>query len=57
VILIRNGLTNRDVAQRLSSSGRTVENHLYKALAQTGTTSRDQLAGLMSGAPNAVPPS
>jgi len=57
VMLIRNGLTNRDVAQRLSLSVRTVENHIYRAMAKTGTTSRDQLAGLMPGAPNAVPPS
>ena len=54
---VRNGLTNRDVAQRLSLSVRTVENHIYKAMAKTETTSRDQLAGPMPGAPNAVPPS
>ena len=46
-----------DAAQRLSLSVRTVENHIYKAMAKTATTSRDQLAGLMPGAPNAVPPS
>ncbi|WP_255506291.1 LuxR C-terminal-related transcriptional regulator [Mycobacterium sp. AZCC_0083] len=37
-MLIRNGLTNRAVAQRLSLSVRTVENHIYKAMAKTGTT-------------------
>jgi hypothetical protein len=36
VMLIRNGLTDRDVAQRLSLSVRTVENHIYKAMAKTG---------------------
>jgi DNA-binding CsgD family transcriptional regulator len=57
VMLIRNGLSNRDVAQRLSLSVRTVENHIHEAMAKTGTISRDRLAGLMPGAPNAVPPS
>jgi len=57
VMLIRNGLTNRDVAQRLPLSVRTVENHIYKAMAETGTISREQLSGLMPAAPNAVPPS
>jgi DNA-binding NarL/FixJ family response regulator len=36
VMLIRNGLANRDVAQRLSLSVRTVENHIYKAMARRG---------------------
>lgn len=57
VMLIRNGLTNRGVAQRLSLSVRTAESHIYKAMAKTGTTSRERLSGLMPGAPNAVPPS
>ncbi|MCU1694619.1 MAG: response regulator containing a CheY-like receiver domain and an DNA-binding domain [Mycobacterium sp.] len=37
VMLIRNGLTNRDAAQRLSLSVRTVENHIYKAMDKTGS--------------------
>jgi DNA-binding NarL/FixJ family response regulator len=36
VMPIRNGLTDHDAAQRLSLSVRTVENHIYKAMAKTG---------------------
>jgi DNA-binding CsgD family transcriptional regulator len=46
-ILIGQGLTNREVAQRLTLSIRTVESHLYRAMAKTGTTSRDEFARLL----------
>jgi DNA-binding CsgD family transcriptional regulator len=48
VLLIGQGLTNRDVADRLTVSVRTVEGHVYKAMTKTGTTSREELAALLS---------
>jgi len=47
VALIAEGLTNRDVADRLCLSVRTVEGHIYRAMARTGTASREELAGLL----------
>jgi DNA-binding CsgD family transcriptional regulator len=46
-MLIGEGSSNREVAARLTLSLRTVENHIYKAMAKTGTTSRDELANLL----------
>jgi DNA-binding CsgD family transcriptional regulator len=46
-MLIGEGLGNREIAARLTLSLRTVENHIYKAMAKTGTTSRDELANLL----------
>jgi len=47
VMLIAVGLSNRAVAERLSLSPRTVESHIYRAMAKTGTTTRDELANLL----------
>ena len=47
VMLIGDGLSNRAVAARLTLSVRTVEGHIYRAMAKTGTTSRDELAALL----------
>jgi DNA-binding CsgD family transcriptional regulator len=47
VMLIGKGLSNRAVAERLTLSVRTVESHIYRAMAKTGTTSRDELAALI----------
>src|SRR5882757_3935779 len=47
VMLIGQGLSNRDIATRLTLSVRTVESHIYKAMAKTGTSNRDELAGLL----------
>jgi DNA-binding CsgD family transcriptional regulator len=47
VMLIADGLSNREIAERLSLSVRTVESHIYRAMAKTGTTSRDELANLL----------
>ena len=46
-MLICQGLSNRAVAQRLTLSIRTVEGHIYRAMAKTGTASRDDLATLL----------
>lgn len=48
VLLIGQGLSNRDVAERLTLSTRTVEGHIYRAMSKTGTTSREELAALLS---------
>ena len=47
VMLIGEGLSNRAVAERLTLSVRTVESHIYRAMARTGITSRDELAALL----------
>jgi len=47
VMLIGEGLSNRAVAERLTVSVRTVETHIYRAMAKTSATSRDQLAALI----------
>jgi DNA-binding CsgD family transcriptional regulator len=49
VMLIGEGLSSREVAERLTLSVRTVESHIYRAMAKTGTTSRDELAALIPG--------
>jgi DNA-binding CsgD family transcriptional regulator len=47
LMLIREGLSNRAVAERLTVSVRTVESHIYRAMLRTGTTSRDELVALV----------
>jgi DNA-binding CsgD family transcriptional regulator len=48
VMLIGEGLSSREIAERLTLSVRTVEGHVYRAMLKTGTTSRDELAALLS---------
>ena len=47
VMLIGEGLSNREVAERLTLSIRTVESHIYRAMLKTGTTSRNELGALL----------
>ncbi|MCW2630833.1 LuxR C-terminal-related transcriptional regulator [Mycobacterium sp.] len=50
--LVAAGLNNRDIADRLTVSVRTVEGHLYRACTKCDCTDRDQLAALIrSGQP------
>jgi DNA-binding NarL/FixJ family response regulator len=49
VTLAASGLSNRQIAQRLVISVRTVENHLYRASTKLGTTDRAELATLLHG--------
>ena len=46
-LLVVQGLSNRDVAERLTLSVRTVEGHIYKAMTKTGTATREELAALL----------
>lgn len=54
-MLLGDGLSTRAVADRLFLSVRTVESHIYKAMAKTGTGSRDELAALLPRARKQTP--
>jgi len=47
VMLLGEGLSSPAIAERLTLSRRTVEGHIYRAMAKTGTSSREELAGLL----------
>jgi DNA-binding NarL/FixJ family response regulator len=49
VTLAAGGLSNRQIANRLVVSVRTVEGHLYRACAKLGTSDRTELAALIFG--------
>ncbi|RZL85278.1 MAG: LuxR family transcriptional regulator [Rhodococcus sp. (in: high G+C Gram-positive bacteria)] len=49
VRLATQGLTNRDIAQRLVLSVRTVEGHLYRASQRAGVTNREDLVAILGG--------
>ena len=46
--LLGRKLSTPAIADRLRLSRRTVENHIYRAMAKTGVANRDELASLMS---------
>lgn len=48
-VLAARGLSNRQIAQQLMISVRTVENHLYRACTKLGTSDRAALASLLHG--------
>jgi DNA-binding NarL/FixJ family response regulator len=45
--LLSRGLSNRDVAEAMSLSVRTVEGHIYQASTKAGVTSRSELSALV----------
>ncbi|MEU0507603.1 helix-turn-helix transcriptional regulator [Amycolatopsis sp. NPDC006125] len=47
VTLAAHGLSNREIADRLVVSVRTVEGHLYRAGAKLGVTERKAFAALL----------
>jgi len=49
--LIRDGLTNKQIAETLTMSVRTVEGHIYRACAKLGLAARGDLASLVAGQP------
>jgi DNA-binding CsgD family transcriptional regulator len=49
ITLASQGLSNRDIAERLGVSVRTVEGHLYRACAKLGTSDRSTFAALLHG--------
>jgi DNA-binding NarL/FixJ family response regulator len=48
------GLSNREIAQALFVTPRTVEMHLSNAFRKLGVSSRTQLPAAMAGEPQAV---
>ncbi|MGH3563913.1 MAG: helix-turn-helix transcriptional regulator, partial [Mycobacterium sp.] len=48
-MMVVGGLSNRQVADRLSVSVRTVDGHLYRIFAKLGIERRDQLVSLVNG--------
>ena len=49
VALAATGLSNREIAERLVVSLRTIEGHLYRAGAKLGTSDRSRFAALLRG--------
>lgn len=47
-VLVAEGMSNREIAERLTLSVRTVEGHLYRACIKLDVTDRDQLARVVS---------
>ena len=45
--LVAGGLTNREIADRLVVSTRTVEGHIYRACIKLDVSERDDLAALV----------
>ncbi len=50
IMLAGRGLTNREIAERLQLSVRTVEGHLYRAAGRVGARDRNELARAISDA-------
>ncbi|MCK0174495.1 LuxR family transcriptional regulator [Mycolicibacterium sp. F2034L] len=48
-VLVAQGLSNREIAQAVSLSVRTVESHIYNASARAGVTGRGALAEVIRG--------
>ena len=52
--LAAGGLSNREIAQRLYLSPRTVASHLYRSFPKLGVAGRNQLHGLIPAADRAA---
>ena len=50
--LVAHGLSNRDIAERLVVSARTVEGHIYRACIKLDVTDREELAAVISKSNN-----
>lgn len=53
--LVVAGLSNREIADRLVMSVRTVEGHVYRACQRVGANSREELAAIMRAGPAGRP--
>ncbi|WP_102144152.1 helix-turn-helix domain-containing protein [Mycobacterium hubeiense] len=49
ISLAAQGLSNREIADRLSMSVRSVEGHVFRASQRVGANSREQLISLLRG--------
>jgi DNA-binding NarL/FixJ family response regulator len=49
-VLVAQGLSNREIAEAVSLSVRTVESHIYRASSKAGVSGRSGLAEMMRGA-------
>ena len=47
--LVASGLSNREIADRLVMSVRTVEGHVYRACQRVGANTREELAAIVRG--------
>jgi ATP/maltotriose-dependent transcriptional regulator MalT len=54
-ILAARGLSNKEIADRLVTSVRTIEGHLYRIFAKLGVTARAELAGVLGSPEQAAP--
>lgn len=54
IALVAVGHSNREIAERLVMSVRSVEGHIFRASRRTGVNSRDELAALLRGRPQPV---
>jgi DNA-binding CsgD family transcriptional regulator len=46
-VLVAQGLSNREIAQAVSLSVRTVESHIYRASGKAGVSGRSALAAMI----------
>lgn len=53
--LVAAGLSNREIAQKLVMSVRTVEGHVYRACQRVGAQSREELASIVRSGPGRGP--
>jgi DNA-binding NarL/FixJ family response regulator len=49
-VLVAQGLSNREIAEAVSLSVRTVESHIYRASSKAGVSGRSALAEMMRSA-------